>query len=202
MNSLIIYIHGKGGSAHEAEHYFSVFPEDKVAGFDYQSATPWEAQKEFQNFFDAVSRGYDKVYIIANSIGAFFTIYSLGDRRIKKAFFISPVVNMGKLISDMLLWSGSNENELKAQKEIHTSFGETLSWEYLEWVRNHPVQWDVPTEILYGSEDNLQSYETIKSFAEKFDANITVMKNGEHWFHTDEQMEFLDSWLKQVIKSD
>jgi hypothetical protein len=23
------------------------------------------------------------------------------------------------------------------------------------------------------------------------------MDGGEHWFHTDEQMEFLDRWIKQ-----
>ncbi len=25
---------------------------------------------------------------------------------------------------------------------------------------------------------------------------LTIMKNGEHWFHTEEQMKFLDSWIK------
>ena len=25
------------------------------------------------------------------------------------------------------------------------------------------------------------------------------MKNGEHWFHTKEQMDFLDAWLSQTI---
>jgi len=24
---------------------------------------------------------------------------------------------------------------------------------------------------------------------------VAVMKNGEHWFHTDEQMAFLDEWI-------
>lgn len=27
---------------------------------------------------------------------------------------------------------------------------------------------------------------------------LSIMKNGEHWFHTDEQMKFLDEW---IIKS-
>jgi len=32
-------------------------------------------------------------------------------------------------------------------------------------------------------------------------AELTVMEEGEHWFHTDEQMRFLDNWImkgKQV----
>ena len=56
MDNLIIYIHGKGGSAQEAEHYASVFPEDKVVGFDYKSETPWEAEKEFREYFDGISQ--------------------------------------------------------------------------------------------------------------------------------------------------
>lgn len=200
MNNLIIYVHGKGGSAQEAEHYISIFPEDKVVGFDYKSVTPWDAEKEFQNFFDSICEGYDKIYLIANSVGAFFAMHSLSERRIEKAFFISPVVNMEKLISDMLLWSNSNEDELKDKKEIPTSFGETLSWDYLVWVRNHRVVWNIPTDILYGSRDHLQSYETIDSFAKRFGAKITVMENGEHWFHTDEQMNFSDDWLNRVAR--
>jgi len=26
---------------------------------------------------------------------------------------------------------------------------------------------------------------------------LTVMKGGEHWFHTKEQMAFLDAWIKR-----
>ena len=27
------------------------------------------------------------------------------------------------------------------------------------------------------------------------DATLTVMEGGEHWFHTEEQMDFLDRWI-------
>ncbi|WP_330622806.1 hypothetical protein [Mogibacterium sp.] len=49
--------------------------------------------------------------------------------------------------------------------------------------------------ILYGNYDNLQSIYTIQTFARECEATITVMKNGEHWFHTEEQMKFLDQWI-------
>lgn len=39
MKSLVIYIHGKGGNAEEANHYRSLFPEGDVVGFDYISQT-------------------------------------------------------------------------------------------------------------------------------------------------------------------
>jgi hypothetical protein len=64
-------------------------------------------------------------------------------------------------------------------------------------VRSHPAEWTVPTEILYGSGDTLTSYETVRAFAEKNCCGLTVMEGGEHWFHTAEQMRFLDDWIRK-----
>lgn len=191
----VIYIHGKGGNAGEAEYYKKHFPEYEVIGFDYISGTPWEAAKEFAEFFDAIGRRYASIMLIANSIGAYFAMQADGKAHIEKAYFISPIVDMEKLIMDMMRLAGVTEAELKESGEIETAFGETLSWDYLSWVRNHQVHWDIPTSILYGSLDNMQSKETIKSFADGKGADLTVMENGEHWFHTEEQMEFLDNWI-------
>lgn len=195
MKKGIIYIHGKGGNAGEANHYKKLFPECDIIGFDYKSDTLWDAKEEFVRFYDSFSKGYDSVEIIANSIGAFFTLCALGDRNIERAYFISPIVDMEKLILDMMRRAGVTEENLQKQGEIKTDFGETLSWDYLSRVRNNPVSWNVPTMILYGSNDHLQSTDTINSFANKTGADVTVMKNGEHWFHTKEQMGFLDNWL-------
>ena len=70
MKKCIIYIHGKDGSASEAEHYTPLLAGFDVIGFDYQAQTPWEAQTEFAHFFDQISVQYEKIIIIANSIGA------------------------------------------------------------------------------------------------------------------------------------
>jgi len=195
MNKAVIYIHGKGGHAEEAEHYKKFFPGCEVIGFNYLSTTPWEAMEEFAAFFDDINGHFSSSVLIANSIGAFFAMNSVRAEQIEKAYFISPIVNMEKLIADMIKWVGVTEADLAEQGVIETDFGEALSWEYLSWVRKHPISWIVPTSILYGSADNLQSMDTIKTFAESIGADLTVMQNGEHWFHTEEQMEFLDNWI-------
>lgn len=197
MRQLVIYVHGKGGCAGEAEHYRKFFPESDVIGFDYKSQNPWEAKKEFPAFFDSHAENHSSVVLIANSIGAFFSMSALSDKKISRAFFISPVVDMEKLICNMIAWAEVSEKELEEKREIPASFGETLSWEYLCYVRKNPLDWRIPTCILYGEKDNLTSLETIESFADKTKASLTVMKNGEHWFHTKEQMDFLDEWIKK-----
>lgn len=197
MKKAIIYIHGKGGNSGEAAHYQPLFRDADVIGLDYAAQTPWEAKEELPGLLDAACSKDQPAVLIANSIGAFFAMNALEDKRMEKAFFISPIVDMEKLIADMMLWANVTEKELQDRKEIETSFGEILSWEYLCYVREHPIVWDVPTHILYGEKDDLTSYETIAAFADRKKASLTVMKNGEHWFHTKEQMDFLDGWIKR-----
>mgnify|MGYP002747668685 FL=1 len=197
MKALVIYIHGKGGNIEETKHYQSIFRENDVIGFDYKSQTPWEAEIEFPILYDRCAKSYDSVILIANSIGAYFAMLSLVEKNFSQALFISPIVDMEKLIMDMMKWLNITEYELKSKKEVETEFGETLSWEYLSYVKNHPIRWSVPTSILYGEKDNLTFQETITKFAEQIGATLTIMKNGEHWFHTDEQLKFLDTWVRK-----
>ena len=201
MNSkVLIYIHGKGGSAEEAKHYCSLFPDFDVIGFDYKSQTPWEAAEEFPKLFDAACEKYAAVVLAANSIGAYFAMNALAGKLIEKAYFISPVVDMPQLIADMMTWANVTEDELREKGEIKTAFGETLSWDYLCYAREHPIRWTASTHILYGEKDHLTSLQTMSAFAEKIQATLTVMPGGEHWFHTEEQMAFLDRWIKQQRK--
>ena len=196
MKYAIIYIHGKNGSAAECEHYMPLFPHCDVVGLDYKTFTPWETGKEIQFAVKKLRAEYDSIILIASSIGAFFSMNADIDELIEKAYFISPIVDMEKLISDMMLYLNITENELKKKGIISTSFGEDLSWEYLCFVRENPVKWNVPTSILCGSKDNLTSCDTITAFVKSHNAKLTVMEGGGHWFHTEEQMLFLDNWIK------
>lgn len=196
-SSAVLYVHGKGGHAQEAEHYKTLFPDMDVIGLDYKTDSPWETNKEIEEAVASLREDHDSIILIANSIGAFYSM-NADISSIDHAFFISPMADMEKLITDMMTWSGVTEDDLKREKVIKTDFGENLSWEYLSYVRDNPVSWTVPTDILYGSADQLQSYETIKAFADRTGSSLTVMHGGEHWFHTEEQMKFLDEWITNI----
>ena len=62
-------------------------------------------------------------------------------------------------------------------------------------MRKNPIVWSIPTFVLYGEKDNLTSLDTIHEFTNQIGATLTVMEDGEHWFHTDAQMKFLDNWI-------
>lgn len=199
MKESIIYLHGKGGSAKEADQYKTLFPNSEVIGFDYRSRTPWEAKEEFPVFFVTQRERSDRLILIANSIGAFFAMSALDETLVDRAFFISPIVDMESLICKMMLGANVTETELEEKGTIPAKQGETLSWNYLRYVRKYPISWNVPTSILYGGHDNLTSLETVSAFAERHPAKLTVMPGGEHWFHTQEQMDFLTKWLEQEM---
>ena len=99
----------------------------------------------------------------------------------------------------MMTWANVTEEQLKSKCEIPTDFGETLSWKYLCYVRQNPLLWNIPTKILYAEKYNLTSLDTVTEFARSHNAPLTVMKDGEHWFHTKEQLEFLADWIKSSI---
>lgn len=199
MEKAILYIHGKGGGSLEAEQYQKSCPGFAVVGAEYRGELPWIVRPQIKAAYEALRRKYASVSLIANSIGAYFAMLALQGCEIEKAFFISPVLDMERLILDMIGWAQTTEKELCEKGEISTDFGETLSWEYLCFVRRNPIDWNVPTSILYAGKDRLISRETAEGFAESHGADLTVMEDGEHWFHTDEQLLFLHSWLEKMI---
>lgn len=200
MKKAIIYVHGKGGSHLEIEQYRKNCPGFDLYGIDYNDYFPWIVQDEITKIYNEVHQNYDSIYILANSIGAYFAMHSLQNCEIERALFISPVLDMEQLIRDMMSWANVFEDELSEKGEIPTEFGETLSWKYLCFVREHPISWNIPTEILYAEHDNLTSRKTVDKFIDTHNAHLTVMKNGEHWFHTEEQLDFLDEWMKKAVR--
>lgn len=82
----VIYIHGKGGNAAEAEHYNLLFPSCNVTGLEYKSFTPWEAGMEIHAGVAELNAGFDRIILIANSIGAYFSMNADIERYVTHVF--------------------------------------------------------------------------------------------------------------------
>ena len=208
--SLFLYIHGKMGRKEEAAHLAEiVYPMGyQVLSIDLpghgertgemERFVPWEVVPELQAVYANTQKRWKKISLYANSIGAYFSLLALRDAKLEKSLFVSPILDMEKLIRDMMGWAGVTQEKLKEAGEIPTAFGETLSWNYLTYAAEHRItEWDSPTAILYAGHDHLTARETVDDFAKRFGCTVTVMENGEHWFHTEEQLAVLDAWLQQ-----
>jgi alpha-beta hydrolase superfamily lysophospholipase len=143
---------------------------------------------------------WKKLALAAFSLGAYFSLAAYREEHFEKCLFMSPVLDMERLIRNMMLWSNVSESELETKKEIPTTFGEKLIWDYFQYVKAHPVdQWRSPTAILYGSRDNLTDRDVLDSFAERFGAESTIIEGGEHYFQKPEEIAALDKWIEDNI---
>ena len=106
MKRAILYVHGKDGSAGEADRFRAVCPGFGVLGVDYRGELPWEAVPQIAAAYDEARRQYDHIILLANSIGAYFAMLALQDRAPDRALFVSPVLDMERLILDMMGWAG------------------------------------------------------------------------------------------------
>ena len=208
--SLFLYIHGKMGCKEEAARFAeTVCPRGyQVLSIDLpghgertgemERFVPWEVVPELQAVCAFAQQRWKKISLYGSSIGAYFSLLAFRDVKLEKSLFVSPILDMEKLIRDMMGWAGVTREQLKAAGEIPTAFGETLSWEDLTYaMENRITKWDSPTAILYAGQDHLTAWKTVDDFAQRFGCTVTVMENGEHWFHTEEQLSVLDAWLQK-----
>ncbi len=157
--------------------------------------------EDLKQIIEYAKANYDEIKLWACSMGAYFSLLAYKDESIKSCLFLSPVVNMKVLIDNMMKWANISEEELKEKQEINTDFGQILYWDYYEYVKENPItSWNKKTYILYGSKDNLQDEDLIKDFANSFGCELTIMENGEHYFHTEEQIEYYKKWLSEIMK--
>ncbi len=112
MKKAVLYIHGKGGNHLEAEQYKKNCFGFDIIGIDYNDYFPWIVQKQIQSAYDKAHERYDHIYVIANSIGAYFVMHTLQTCDIEKALFISPVLDMERLILDMMSWANVSEKRI------------------------------------------------------------------------------------------
>ena len=142
---------------------------------------------------------YTEINLWACSMGAYFSLLAYKDENINRCLFLSPVVNMKAIIDKMMVWSNTTENELEEKQEIKTNFGQTLYWDYYKYVKENPiVKWNIETHILYGNKDNMQEQNIIKDFSNKFNCELSILENGEHYFHTEEQLDYYKKWLDKI----
>ena len=202
-----LYVHGKGGCKEEAADFAALacprgwqvlaadLPEHGARRGDGVPLDPWHAAPELRALLGYAKGQWRHTALRCTSLGAWFSLLAFQDRPLDRALFVSPVLDMERLIQEMMSWAGVTESRLEAEGEISTEFGETLSWPYLQYVRAHPVsRWETPTRILWAQKDHLVPRDTVDRFARRFRCSLTAAEVMEHWFHTPEQLAALRQW--------
>lgn len=165
--------------------------------------TPCKVQICIQDLMEILDYTKDRwrnISLFACSMGAYFSLMAYQNVPFKKVLFLSPVVDMERIIRNMMTWFQVTPEILKEAGTMDTPIGQKLYWDYFCYVRDHPVErWDPDTSILYGGKDNLCEFETISDFTKKFTCSLEIVDAGEHYFHTHDQLQIFSRWLSDNI---
>jgi esterase/lipase len=189
---------------HAADNGYQVLSFDLPEHGERKSEnTPCQVQycvKDLATIMEYTKSHWNHISLFANSMGAYFSLLAFKDESLEKAWFLSPVVDMQRIIENMMMWFDVSEERLQQEKTIDTPMGHTLYWDYYCYVKDHPVDvWDIPTYILSGSKDNLCETDTITKFVQEFSCKLKIVQEAEHYFQTQEQLEMLEEWIKDNI---
>lgn len=209
-NKVYVHVHGKMSRKEYAESFAAIA---ETKGYQTQSfdlpehgertdskrCDVWDGVSDLRTISDYAFANWERVSLYACSIGAYFSLNAYNTMPFEKALFQSPIVDMERLVKNMMFWSGVTEAELESKKEVPSPV-DTLRWDYYQYIISHPItQWNIPTAILYGGKDNLQPEESVRAFAEKFGCSLTVSENSEHPFMAQSDAPIVENWLCRNI---
>lgn len=211
-DQVCLFLHGQSGHKEEGERFAQIanpkgwqvvaidLPQHGQRQGGAEPFLPWVVVPELEQVWQELQGRWKRIALRANSIGAWLAMLALAGKPVDTCLFVSPVVDMENLIQTMMTWAGVTEERLEREREIPTDFGQTLFWDYLKYVRQHPVHaLSAHTNILYGDQDNLVPQPVVECFARAEGAHLTVYPGGEHWFHTPEQMKVMGTWEERCL---
>jgi len=207
-----IYAHGRHGNKEEAESFAEIATRHghQVISFDLpqhgerkDEDYPCSVQngvRDFKILGDYSSRRWKGLSFCGSSLGAYFGLVSYRALELDRCLLISPILDMERLIRNMMAALNVSEDELSEKQEIPTPFGETLSWPYFQYVVSHRIDhWKPKSHILYGSRDHLTELEVVQTFSNRFGCGLTVLEGAEHYFQESHHLQARDLWIEAHI---
>ena len=209
---VFLFVHGRCGCKEEGRDFAALaapfgwqvlavdLPEHGARQGGPEPLDPWHTVPELQSAMEYARGRWRRVALRATSIGAWFSMLAFDGAPPERSLLVSPVLDMAGLIETMLGWAGATAEDLRRRETISTNFGETLSWRYYQYALAHPTaDWPGRTDILYAGRDNMTSRATAEAFAACPGRTLTVMEDGEHWFHTPQQLAVLEQWTMRML---
>lgn len=156
--------------------------------------------KDLETIYEHAQSLGTPVGVFGCSLGAYLSLLAYADQPMERSLFLSPVLNMERILRNMMQEFGISEEQLKAEKIIETPIGQTLYWDDYLYVLLNPVgEWNKDAMILYGAKDTLCEWDPLQDFVARNVCTLDVMESGEHFFQTDEQLEHYRQWLEKHV---
>src|SRR5699024_8993303 len=89
--------------------------------------TPFKVQycvRDLLSIMNYAKSRWKHISLFANSIGAYFSLLAYQSELLDKAWFLSPVVDMQRIIKNIMLQFDITEERLKREQTISTPIGQ------------------------------------------------------------------------------
>lgn len=206
--SVWIHVHGKMSNKENAADFAAIAQERgfQTLSFDLPEhgervdegtrCDIWNGIADVQAVGEYARSRWPHIRLHGCSLGAFFSLHACRKWPLERCLLQSPIVDMEYLVRQMFAWFGVSEEQLRQEGEIPTPV-DTLSWRYFEYVRSHPIlEWRVPTAILYGGRDDMQSLNVMRRFADRFGCVLTVSEPSAHPFMEPGDQAIVERWIR------
>ena len=203
---IYVFIHGKMGSKEDAQIFaelaerkgwqtLSFYLPEHGDRKDFAKLDVWHGVEELRIIADYVSSQWDQLALYACSLGAYFALNTFSDSPFTKCLFQSPIADMQYLVNCMMQWFDVSEERLCREGRVDTPI-DPLRWDYYRYIMEHPVEkWSIPTAILYGGKDALQSEEVMSDFARRFSCDLTISPESGHAFMETDGNIIVKKWI-------
>ena len=210
-DKVYLFVHGKMSSKESAEGLARIAEQRgyQTISFDLpghgertagaERCDIWNGVRDLTAIGDYVFANWKEVSLYGCSLGAFFCLHAYQTRHIVKCLFQSPILDMEYLIRQMFSWFRVTEDQLAQEKEIDTPI-DPLRWDYYQYILQHPVKrWPIPTAILYAMQDDLQPYDSIRAFTERFNCALTTAAASGHAFMAPGDDRIVSEWMAAAL---
>ena len=163
---------------------------------DDKAFTPMDASPEVRAFAQLARSQSTEVSLLANSIGAYFSLCDTPAGTFEHAWLVSPLLDLEYYIRDIMAEYSVTDERLEAQTVIDTPRG-VLERPYLRFVEEHPAQLNAPSWIIRGDQDEMVPLDTLSRFVGAPGVELVQVEGGQHFLGQPPHIDTVVAWFEE-----
>lgn len=163
---------------------------------DNKTFTPMEASPEVLAFARLARSQSSEVSLLANSIGAYFSLCDTPAGTFEHVWLVSPLLDLEHHIRGIMAEYSVTDEQLEAQTVIDTPRG-VLERPYLRFVEEHPAQLNTPSWIIRGDQDDVVPLDTLSRFVSVPGVELVQIRGGQHFLGLPPYLDTVAAWFEE-----
>jgi|GEM_PF-684891 len=163
---------------------------------DDKAFTPMDASPEVRAFARLARSQSTEVSLLANSIGAYFSLCDTPAGTFERAWMVSPLLDLEYYIRDIMAEYSVSDEQLEAQTVIDTPRG-VLERSYLRFVEEHPARLNAPSWMIRGDQDEMVPLNALSRFVGAPGVELVQVEGGQHFLGQPPHLDTVVAWFEE-----